>query len=505
MKKAASNLIASLLALALLFISAFAHAAEPSPHTPKPPAAAPETVQLWPADSITHHSLAIGAERFDYATTAGTLPLLGPKGEIKAKVFYAAYTLEGASSRPVTFVFNGGPGAAAAFLHLAALGPRVVNFVENGSAPVQPVRLADNPDSWLPFTDLVFVDPVGTGFSRATEGEEAAHAFWGVDKDADAMTAFSRLYLAKNGRELSPIFIAGESYGGFRACLVAKRLLEAGIQVKGAVLISPALEFSMLRGDEYTLIPLALELPSIAAAHIELKDGQNAPLEPLREVEQFARNGYLHHLVNGLRNDEGITGALARYTGLDPDIIGRHHGRVSTSLFLQTYRRKNSRSLSRYDGSVSVPLPSPPEGNHFDPILEGAVTVLSAAMTQYTRQELGFRTDLQYELLNRTVSSNWDFGTKPNRQGFAGALDDLEKARTQNPALRVLVVQGYTDLVVPYSVSQFLVDQLRPIENAAPIQVHVYKGGHMMYMRPDSRRRLKEDAGKLYLEAIESH
>lgn len=458
-----------------------------------------------PADSVSRRTAIIASERVSYTATAGSLPLYDGKGQPSAKVFYVSYVRDGpVGSRPVTFVFNGGPGAASAFLHLGALGPRVINYNEGGEAPETPARLTDNPDSWLSFTDLVFVDPVGTGFSRATgDGEEAEKAFYGVRRDADAMSDFVQLYLTRSDRGLGPVFLAGESYGGFRAVLLARRLLSAGVQVKGAVLISPALEFAMLRGDEYTLLPVALALPSIAASAIELKEGKAASLEPLGEVEAFARTGYLLYLAAGMRKDEGVTALLERYTGLDRAVVERHHGRVNASLFLREYRRRTDRSLSRYDGSVGAAVSQPGDNEHFDPVLDRAVAVLRPAMAQYARAELGFRTDLEYKLLNRDISGKWDYGTTPTRQGFADVFEDLQDARTHNPQLKILIAHGYTDLVTPYGVSQFLVDQLRPIEGAAPIAVKVYRGGHMMYFRAPSRHQLQEDARALYRSATE--
>ncbi len=462
----------------------------------KPPAESGLLTAL-PGDSISEHTIGEGAERMSYTATAGTLPLLNGKGETGAKVFYVAYTVRGAE-RPVTFVFNGGPGAASAFLHLGALGPRVLNFTPNGGATVEPVRLADNPDHWLAFTDLVFIDPPGTGYSRAAPPEEGEKAYYGVDKDADAMTDFVRLYLTRNGRSLAPVYLAGESYGGFRAVLMAERLLSSGLQVKGAVLISPALEFSVLRGDDRMLLPLSLDLPSIAASHFEIAGGPDASFEGLREVEEFARTTYLLHLAAGYKRDDAVIAALARFTGLPLDIIARQHGRVRTRLFSLEYQKATGRALSPYDGSVSAPIPRPGENVYFDPILEKAATVLAPAMSAYVRDELGFKTDLPYWLLNRDIAGNWDFGTKPNRQGYAGALDKLQDARTQNPALKILIAHGYTDLVTPYAVSQFLVEQLEPIETAAPIGVRVYRGGHMMYFRAGSRRELRNDSAALY-------
>ncbi len=202
---------------ALLFLIALSpvHAEEPKPETPHA-AHAPSTAEgpasQLPADSVTQHTIVLDGKQFSYRATAGTLPLAGPKGEVAAKVFYVSYIAENADTRPITFAFNGGPGAAAAFLHLGAMGPRIVAFTENGAAPVLPVRLVDNPDSWLAFTDLVFVDPVGTGYSRTTAGGvDAGKAYWSVEKDAVSMAEAVRLWLTKNGRELSPVYLAGES------------------------------------------------------------------------------------------------------------------------------------------------------------------------------------------------------------------------------------------------------------------------------------------------------
>ncbi|MBI4724969.1 MAG: hypothetical protein HY765_08330, partial [Rhodomicrobium sp.] len=184
----------------------------------------------------------------------------------------------------------------------------------------------------------MFVDPVGTGYSRTTTGGiDAEKAFWGVDKDKDSLAEFVRLYLAKNGRELAPVYLAGESYGGFRAAELADKLLAMGLHLKGAIMISPALEFSMLRGDDYFILPLTFVLPSLTAANAEIRGGPTAPLDQVREAESFARSGYLLHLANGLARDSAVISALAKFTGLDAETIAKHHGRVSAGLFLREY------------------------------------------------------------------------------------------------------------------------------------------------------------------------
>ncbi|MGO8952101.1 MAG: S10 family peptidase [Rhodomicrobium sp.] len=487
---------------ALLFVLALSPAQgdEAKPEAPPAAAAPAAPASQLPQDSVTQHTITLEGKQLAYKATAGTLPLTGPKGESAAKVFYVSYAAEGGNERPVTFAFNGGPGAAAAFLHLGAIGPRIVPFNENGAAPLLPVRLADNPDSWLAFTDLVFIDPVGTGYSRAaTGGAEAEKPYWSVGKDIHSMAEAVRLWLARNGRELARIYLVGESYGGFRVAELSNRLLSMGFSVQGAIMISPALEFSMLHGDGFSILPLTFALPSLTAANIELREGENAPLDTVHEAEDYARTAYLLHLADGLTRDDAVVSALAKYTGLDPETIAKHHGRVSVALFRREFLRRTDRSLSLYDAAVSIPVPRPSEHSHFDPILDGAVTVLAPAAASYIGNELGFKTGLEYRLLNKEVSGHWDFGLKPGQQGYAGSLDSLEEARVHNPALRILIAHGYTDLVTPYSMSRYLVNHLRPLDGAAPIELRVYRGGHMMYLRPASRTKLSNHARSIYI------
>ena len=483
--------------VALASLAAHAEENTPNPHAASTKSAGGNPASHLPADSVTQHTVNLGGRTLSYKTTAGTLPVIGPKGTIAAKIFYVSYVLENAPARPVTFAFNGGPGASAAFVHMAAMGPRVVPFTDNGAEPVQPVQLADNPDSWLAFTDLVFVDPVGTGYSRATEAG-GENAFWGVDKDADSIASFVTLYLTRNNRELAPVYLAGESYGGFRAALLSDRLLAKGVQLKGAVMISPALEFSLVNREDFAILPYTFVLPSLAAAHAEMRDGPKGPLDAVHEAESYAKTDYLVHLASGLERHDAVIRKLTQLTGLDADVIAKHHGRVSTTLFMREYEKREDRAMSSYDATVSVPAPEPEANFHYDPLLEGAVTALRPAIVNYLQQELGFRTDLEYQLLNRETSGHWDFGTRPGRQGYAGSADDLEKARVRNLHLKILIAHGYTDLVTPFGTSKFLVGQMRPIAGATPIDVRVYRGGHMMYLRPSSRAELSHDARGIY-------
>ncbi|MEK0085357.1 S10 family peptidase [Benzoatithermus flavus] len=498
--------LAALLAGLLLAVPVVAE--EPA----KPPAAAGAGVlQLLPAPVTTRHELVQDGRRLAYAATAGTLPLRDTRGEITAAIFHVAYVLDPPdATRPVTFVFNGGPGAASAFLLLGALGPRLVAFSPEGGYLPPPARLLDNPDGWLPFTDLVFVDPVGTGYSRAAApGEEAERRFFGVRQDASAMAAFIRLWLARNGRTLAPVFLVGESYGGFRAAVLARTLQdESGIAPSGLVLISPALAFALLRpgrDDDHMLLPFALTLPAMAAVHLERQGQEELLTARLPEIERWALSDYLVALAAGPRAlPPGIVERLAALTGLASDLVRQSWGRIPVGRFIKEYARAQGRVLSRYDGAVDGPDPDPasPRASGPDPVLDRAVPVWTSAFVAYVRGELGYTTDIDYRLLEPEISGKWDYGTAPGRQGYADALDDLEAGRTLNPSLEVLIAHGYTDLVTPYLGSRYLLDQLPPLAGAAPITFRVYPGGHMPYMRAGSRHALLQDAKALYERAL---
>jgi carboxypeptidase C (cathepsin A) len=472
-------------------------------------------LRLLPEASTTRHSLRLGGRRIAYAASAGPLPLRDRQGEIIAQIFHVAYTLDPPDEdRPITFVFNGGPGAASAFLHLGGLGPRVVAFSRAGGYLPPPGRLIDNSSTWLAFTDLFFVDPVGSGYSRAAlSREKTEERFFGVRADAEAMAAFIRLYLTRSDRLLSPVFLVGESYGGFRAAVLLETLQEdAGVAPSGAVLLSPVLDFALIRGQDHALLPPALLLPSLAATHLERQDavGQGEMASRLREVERFALGDYLQGLAMGWEKlPPAVEDALADLTGLAPRIVRRSAGRISASRFAKEYERASGRILSLYDAAIDGPVPDPASpGQSPDPILDPAVPVWTSAFVSYVREHLGYETDLAYRLLHREASRAWDYDTGSN-QGYANAIEPLQAARAVNPALQILIAHGYTDLVTPYFASRYLLGQLPPLEGAAPITERVYPGGHMMYMRAASRRALAEDARLLYGRALraagESH
>ncbi|MGX9145427.1 S10 family peptidase [Mesorhizobium sp. 128a] len=472
--------------------------------TPERPAPTGGVLSLLPAPQTTSHSITIAGRKLDYQAKAGTLSLLSGKAEVTAEIFYVAYTLPPAAgaekARPITFVFNGGPGAASAYLHLGALGPRVIATGADGQFLPPPQKLIDNPDSWLDMTDLVFVDPVGTGYSREAPGQDTKD-FWGISQDASSIGAFIRLYLAQNGRTGSPLFLAGESYGGFRAALLARTLQEdVGLSPNGIVLISPALEFTLVLPDEFQPLHWALELPSLAAVRLRGEGVSGEALrEKLAEVEKYALGDYLAALTGGLEQGGRLASQrVAEITGLPLDLVQRNFARIPTALFAREFQRASGKVLSPYDGTIATADIAPESARSAgpDPVLDRSVPALTSAFVGYVSSELNFRTDVSYRLLNGDVTHNWDYGG--SRQGYAGVMDDLQRARSLNPALGVVIVNGDTDLVTPYLASRYLVNQLPTLANAKPIRLDVVEGGHMMYFRPDGRRALKEAASELY-------
>ncbi|HEV7251557.1 MAG TPA: peptidase S10 [Mesorhizobium sp.] len=490
---------ASFLAVLLLSSGAPAGAQEqqrPAPHG--------GVLSLLPLPSVTQHSIALpGGETLAYEAKAGTLALLGGAGEITAEIFYTFYKLKPEPGRrpverPVTFVFNGGPGAASAYLHLGALGPRVLATGEGGEFLPPPQRLEDNPDTWLGMTDLVFVDPGGTGYSRVAPGQEERN-FWGVNQDASALGAFIRLFLQGEERTRSPLYLVGESYGGFRAALLAKTLQEdVGIAPRGIVLVSPAIELNFVRGDDLQPLTWALTLPSMAAVKLSREGVTGAAFDRrLAQAERYALSDYLVALAGGLEEGgRAASGEVAQLTGLPLPLVEKHFARIPAEVFAKETARDSREVLSLYDGTIAGPdaWPQSPRLGP-DAVLDQSVPVLTSAFVDYARNELNFRTSVSYRLLNREASRQWDYGA---RQEFNGVLDDLQDARALNPSLDVLIVHGTADLVTPYMASRYLVQQLPPLARAKPIRLANYPGGHMMYFRDDSRAALKRDAVALY-------
>jgi carboxypeptidase C (cathepsin A) len=508
-----TRLLQLTIVLALLAAPALSRAEE-TPAAPEPAAAdrsskpSPSKAALLPPASTTRHTLSRAGEDLDYSAVAGAVALREGNGETAAEIFYVAYTSAPKDSeRPVTFVFNGGPGAASAYLHLGAMGPRVVETTALGQLHGPPPRLTDNDATWLDFTDLVFVDPVGAGYSHAVDRQNE-HKYWGVEQDAEALADFIRLYLLHAGRMASPVFLMGESYGGFRVATLARTLQKsAGISPSGLVLLSPVLEFALLHGESYVPLSWALSLPSLAAVNLESKGvtGREKLADALARAEHYALSDYLVALASGVEEGGDLASkTVSELTGLPLDVVERRHARISPGFFIKAFDRANTQVLSLYDGSVKGPDPNPASAwaHGPDPVLDATVPLWTSAFVRYAQTELDFKTDAAYRLINREARKKWDFGTSPTRQGYAGVLDDIQEARALNPKLEVMIVGGYTDLITPYLTSIYLVRQLPALPGAAPITIENYPGGHMLYLRPESRRALKQDVEAMYERAL---
>ena len=456
-----------------------------------------------PPRVATHHSMTLGNRHIDYEAIAETLPVADAKGEITATIFTVSYIAdrEAAGDRPVSFVFNGGPGAASVFLHLGAMGPVILQTPPDGAVPTPPVRLIDNEATWLDFTDLVFVDPVGTGFSRGKGKEENPDKpFWDVRADIASLGSLVRLWLTRNQRWASPVYLVGESYGGFRAAAMLQSLPhDAGVSVKGVVLVSPALDLSALHQGERDLLAAAFILPSYAAT-----DAAYNPAPANRDnsmVERFALSDYLVGLAalkGQLPPGDPFVNRVAQVAGVPEDIVRRYRCRIPRHVFAREIRRNRGEVVSLYDSMIVRPA-GPEGGEAGDPVLQPAVAAYGTAFNAYLGEALGVHTDMAYRVLPREISQQWNW--QGERQHGSGdlAMSSLEAALLEHPGTRVLIVNGRYDLVTPYLASRWLVDQLEvPGEVRAGIQLRVYDGGHMVYMHPGARSQLTRDAAELY-------
>jgi len=466
-----------------------------------------------PGKVETHHTIMLSGHPFDYRAVAETIDLVNQKGEPSASIFVVSYlagsaSMPGGSRRPVAFVFNGGPGAASVFLQLGALGPRILDTPASGAVPSPPFKLIDNPSTWLPFTDLVFVDPVGTGFSRAEgKGENPEKPFWNVQGDLQSLGAVVRRWLDLHNRWRSPVFLVGESYGGLRAAALAQTLAaDVGVAASGLVLISPALEVAVLHPDISNELAAAFLLPSEAASAAVFAG--KSPTAAAAAGEQFALSDYLvglAHLSGIPAANDPFIARVAALTGLPTSIVQRERARISADTFVHELRRQQHEMLSSYDATVGRPTIANPWADHAgDPILGPAVAAFNTAFEAYSINDLGYRTEAPYQVLDDRVAQQWDWdAARHGEDGLGLALSSLQQTLVSRPQTKLLVVNGRYDLVTPYLGSRWLIGQLGLPAGLADddIRLRVYEGGHMMYMRPNSRAALAADAAALFSAA----
>jgi carboxypeptidase C (cathepsin A) len=480
------------------------------PAKPASPAEKKADEKKEPPPVVTHHEIHVGGRVLKYTATTGTLPIRnGETDEIEANIFFIAYTLDNPGpKRPLMFSFNGGPGSSSVWLHLGAIGPRRVKMLPDGSMPPPPFELIDNEQTWLDQTDLVFIDPVGTGYSRATK-KELAKKFYGLKGDIDSVGEFIRLYLSRYERWNSPLFLVGESYGTTRAAGLSGHLIDQGIAFSGVVLVSSILNFQTVGTSTGNDLPYVLFLPSYTSSawyHKKLTpELQQRDLPSvLREAEQFASGPYSAALAKGdaLTGQERqtILDQLSRLTGLDREVIDVNNLRVDQGVFSNQLLRREKLIAGRLDSRFTGPLPHGEIPSYYDPTIAIIRPPFTATLNNYMRSDLGYKSDLEYFILGGGIGE-WDWGSAGG--GFPDTSESLRQAFVKNPYMRLFVASGYYDLATPYFATQFTLShmELDPQQHAK-ISLGYYEAGHMMYLRTDSLDRLKQDVSGFLAGAL---
>jgi carboxypeptidase C (cathepsin A) len=446
----------------------------------------------------THHTVQTSGRAVHFAATAGTIRLTDASGKPRAELATIAYQEEGAdpAKRPVTFVFNGGPGMASGWLQVGAVGPwRIALGGESGVPSASPVLLA-NADSWLNFTDLVFIDPPGTGYSWVSD--DAKRRYWSVTGDVDALAEAIRRWLDSNDRNVSPKYILGESYGGFRAPRLARTLTsEFGVGVSGLVMISPLLDLH-LESESYDPFRWVDRLPSEVAAARALK----GPITraSVADAERYAATDYIADLLRGEHDPAAIarmSDRVAALTGLDPALVHRFRGRLDPDVFVRELDRARHRVASQYDATITRGDPDPhrPFSFYPDPVVEGLKAPVTGAMMAIYATKLHWRPDSVYRLSDGAVFAQWDWG---HGMGRVESISAMQSALSLDPDLHILIAHGLSDLRTPYFATVRILRALPEVDPPGRVHLAVYPGGHMFYIEDASRRALHDDAQAMF-------
>jgi len=464
--------------------------------TAAPPAATAEQHRL-PPDSTTKQTLALPGRTLDFTATAGSIRLFDDKGEPQADIAYISYQLDGAdrANRPVTFLFNGGPGASSAWLQFGDAGPWRVSITGEGAVSSATPGLLPNAETWLDFTDLVFIDPVGTGYSRfVASGDDARKRFYSVDGDVSAIALVIRRWLEKYDRLPSPKFVTGESYGGIRGPKIVRNLqTQQGVGVRGLIMVSPLFDYREFSGS--SVLQYVYTLPSMAAVAREAKGAVTRA--DLADVERYAQGEFLTDLIKGQADKEATTrlaDKVAALTGIDQAVSRRLAGRFEVGEFRREFDRRNGRVTGRYDASVSGFDPYP-DSSYFlfgDPSGDSLTAPLTSAAVDLTTRKLNWRPDGSYHLLSEAVNKAWDFGRGP-----AESVSQLRQILALDPKMKLLVGHGLFDLATPYFGSKVILDQLPAYARSDRVKLVVYPGGHMFYSREGVRQAFRAEVEKL--------
>jgi carboxypeptidase C (cathepsin A) len=490
--------------LCLLALGVYAQ--EPKPVTAPGPAAAeskpsdkaPEKEAPLPADAHVAQGIQLNGKTLAYNVTVGTLPVYDKDGKKSGEVVFTSYVADG-PNRPVTFALNGGPGASSVFLNLGAIGPKRIQFGDAGDSPSDPATLKDNPGTWLDFSDLVFIDPIGTGFSRSlVSADETKKQFYTTEADLQYLSRIIYDWLVKNHRLPSRKYFVGESYGGYRGPRIAHYLQsQLGVALNGVVLVSPYLNPTLSDNADVSPVPWMLTLPSIAAAHLE-REHKLTP-QAMAQVIAYTRGEYATDLLKGRSDPEAtprIVKRVTAMTGLEEEFVRRSGGRLEIGAYLREVFRESGKLGSVYDSNVTSfdPFPFSADQRTNDPLLESIIAPTTTAMVDFVTRVVGWKTDARYNTLSYFVNSQWDRDSLALRQG---AVPDLRQAVAADPKLRVLIAHGWNDLSCPFMGSVLTVDQMPPMGDAGRVAVHEYPGGHMFYSRRDSQEALRKDVQEM--------
>ena len=451
-----------------------------------------------PAEAHTQQAIQLDGRTLKYTVTVGALPVRDKDGKVAGEVVTTAYTVEG-ENRPVTFALNGGPGASSVYLNFGAIGPKHLQAGNEGDSPSDPTSLTDNPGTWLDFTDLVFIDPIGTGFSRATVPEaDAKKLFYSTAPDIQYLSRVIYDWLVKNDRLSSRKYLVGESYGGFRGPRITYYLQsQLGVALNGVILVSPYLNPTIENDGDLSPLPWMLTLPSITAAHLE-RENKLTPAA-MADVIKYTQGEYATTLIKG-RSDPEATKAMIQQvtelTGLDPAFVKYSGGRLETGAYLREVFREEGKLGSVYDSNVTSfdPFPFSPEQRANDPILASIVAPLTTAMVDFVTRTVGWKVDARYNALSYDVNRLWDRDDELR----AGSVTQLRQSVAADPKLRVLIAHGWNDLSCPFMGSVLTVEQMPLMGDPTRVAVHEYPGGHMFYTRMSSRLDLRKDVMEMY-------
>lgn len=477
----------------------------------------------------TQHSLNELEHPLEFRTVSEWM-VLRKEDKPTARMFHVAYLKKGedTSKRPVTFVFNGGPGAASAYLHVGALGPWRAAFSADGEPLPPPVQLVPNEETWLSFTDLVFVDPIGTGFSRLIEDEKGEEGkepkkssaspqeYWEVRRDLESLGELIQGFLSKHKRWTSPVFLAGESYGGFRVAKMVRVLQEEyGIGLNGAMLISPAIELATLTGTDYNVLYWCDTFPSMAASAYFHKKADDSLLslefsDFLEKAETFAREQFLPMLLLGeampLEQRDVVYAEMSKWVGLSASLLAEQKGRVNIDKFRRELLREDGWVCGLHDATMTGydPFSNRDSFEGPDPALFATQRVFQSGINALLRERLDVNPALDYHLINMKANQTWDDKTRKHFvQETVGSMDELRYGMALNPHMKVMITHGFQDLVTPYFSSARLAGHM----NLPPVleknfSLRNYHGGHMYYVWEESRKAFQQDAQEFYNEAV---